>query len=77
MSAAGEMPDLDLPAFELSLANAANPLIIERIPSPESISRTQDQESIVEFNISCHNTKKILRLALKQTIGTPDDWVIG
>jgi len=42
MSAASETPDLDLSAFEFSLANTANPLIVERIPSPESISRTQD-----------------------------------
>ena len=42
MFAASETPDLDLPAFEFSLADPANPLIIERIPFPESISRTQD-----------------------------------
>jgi hypothetical protein len=39
ISAVGETPDLDLPAFEFSLANTANPPIVERIPSPESISR--------------------------------------
>jgi hypothetical protein len=39
ISAVSETPDLDLPAFEFSLANTANPLIVERIPSPESISR--------------------------------------
>jgi hypothetical protein len=48
-------------------------LIIERIPSPESISRTQERQSIVEFNVSCHNTKRTLRLAWKQTIGRQDD----
>jgi hypothetical protein len=71
--AAGERPDLDLPGFELSLANTANPPIIERIPFPESISGTQDRQSIVEFNISSHNTKSTLLLASKHTIGTPDD----
>jgi len=35
-------PDLNLPAFELSFANAANALIIERFPFPESIARAQD-----------------------------------
>jgi hypothetical protein len=39
ISAASETPDLDLPAFEFSLATTANPLIVERIPFPESISR--------------------------------------
>jgi len=34
---ARETPDLNLPALEFSLANAANTLIVERIPSPESI----------------------------------------
>jgi hypothetical protein len=43
MSAASEAPDLDLPAFEFSLANTANPLIVERIPSPELVSGTQDR----------------------------------
>jgi hypothetical protein len=71
--AAEQTPDFNLPAFELSLAHAAHPLIIERIPSPESISRTQERESIVEFNISCHNTKRTLRAASKQTIGRQDD----
>jgi hypothetical protein len=40
MSAAGQTPDFNLPAFELSLAHAAHPLIIERIPFPETISHT-------------------------------------
>jgi hypothetical protein len=29
ISAASETPDLDLPGFEFSLANTANPLIVE------------------------------------------------
>jgi len=73
MPAAGKTPDLDLSSFELSFANAADPLVLERIPFPESISRTQERQSIVKLNINCHNTRSILRLALKQTIGTPDD----
>jgi hypothetical protein len=67
------MADLDLPAFESSLANAAHPLIIKRIPFPESISGTQNRKSIVEFNISCHNARSTLRLESKQTIGRQDD----
>jgi len=39
MSAASETPNLDLSAFEFSLADTTNPLIVERIPSPEVISR--------------------------------------
>jgi hypothetical protein len=65
VSAAGETPNFNLPAFELSLANAANPLIIERIPFPESISRTQDRQPIVEFNMSNHSTKTTLLTAVK------------
>jgi hypothetical protein len=57
ISAAIETSDLDLPAFEFSLANTTNPLIVERIPSPESISRTQDRQSILEFDVSNHNAK--------------------
>jgi hypothetical protein len=49
--------DLDLPPFELSLANAANTLIIERIPFSESISCTQDRQSIVKFDMRSHHKK--------------------
>jgi hypothetical protein len=55
ISAAGETPDLDLPAFEFSLADTAYSLIIERVPSPESISRPQYRQPIVECNVSNHN----------------------
>jgi hypothetical protein len=72
VSAARETPNLNLPAFELSLANTANPLIIERIPFPEPISRTQNRQSIVEFNVGNHNASTLL-LASKHTIGTLDD----
>jgi hypothetical protein len=59
MSAARGTPDLDLPPFELSLANSANPLIVERIPFSESISLTQDRESIVEFDMRSHHAKTL------------------
>jgi len=55
--AAIETPDLDLPAFEFSLANTANPLIVERIPSSESISRAQYRQPIVECDVRDHNRK--------------------
>ena len=77
ISAGGETPDLDLPAFEFSLAYTANALIIERIPFPEPISRTQDRQSIVEFYIGAHSARSTLRIELKQTIGTLDDCMIG
>jgi hypothetical protein len=57
ISAAGETPDLDLPAFEFSLADTANPLIVERIPSPESIARAQYGQPIVECDVRDHNRK--------------------
>jgi hypothetical protein len=77
ISAATETPDLDLPALELSLANSANPLIVERIPFSESISLTQDRQSIVEFDMRSHHPKSTLRIASKQTIGKPDDRQVG
>jgi hypothetical protein len=55
--AAGKTPELDLPAFEFSLADTANPLIVERIPSPESIYRAQYREPIVECDVRDHNKK--------------------
>jgi hypothetical protein len=58
ISAAIETPDLDLPAFEFSLANTTNPLIVERIPFPESISRAQYRQPIVACDMSNHNRKK-------------------
>jgi hypothetical protein len=57
ISTASETPDLDLPAFEFSLADIANPLIVERIPSPESISRAQYRQSIVKCDVRDHNRK--------------------
>jgi hypothetical protein len=51
----GETPDLYLPAFEFSLADTAQALIIERFPFSESVSHTQDRQSIVEFDVSYHN----------------------
>jgi hypothetical protein len=63
------VPDFNLPAFELSLADAAHPLIIERIPSPESISRTQDRESIVEFDMRSHHAKTLCASSKQQSDG--------
>jgi hypothetical protein len=57
ISAARETSDINLPAFECSLANAANPLIVERIPSPESICRAQYRQPIVECDVRDHNRK--------------------
>jgi hypothetical protein len=59
MSAPSKKADLDLPPFELSLANAANTLIIERIPFSESISCTQDRQSIVKFDMRSHHKKTL------------------
>jgi hypothetical protein len=59
ISPAREAADLNLPAFEFSTANVAHPLLIERIPLPESIACTQGRKSIVEVNIRCHNAKAL------------------
>jgi hypothetical protein len=56
ISAASDTPDFDLPAFEFSLADTANPLIVERIPSPESISCAQ---YLVECDVRDHNKKHL------------------
>jgi hypothetical protein len=42
----------------MAVANSANPLIVERIPFSESISLTQDRQSIVEFDMRIHYVKK-------------------
>jgi hypothetical protein len=57
ISAARETSDINLPAFEFSLANTANPPIVERIPSPESICRAQYRQPIVECDVRDHNRK--------------------
>jgi hypothetical protein len=77
VSAAGKTPDLNLPAFEFSFANAANSLVVQRVPSAEPITGTQDRQSIVKFDVSSHSLKSTLFTASKQTIGTLDDCVVG
>jgi hypothetical protein len=57
ISAVSETPDLDLSAFEFSLADTADPLVVERLPSPQSISRAQYRQPIVERNVRDHNRK--------------------
>jgi len=73
ISAAIETPDLDLPAFEFSLANTANPLIVERIPFSESISHAQYRQPIVECDVRDHNRKTLCSLHRNKTIGMQDD----
>jgi len=62
MSTSGESANLDLFAFKFSLANTANPLVIERVPSPESITRTQERQSIIKVNVRSHNKKTFCSL---------------
>jgi len=71
--AAIETPDLDLPAFEFSLANTANPLIVERIPFSESISHAQYRQPIVECDMCDHNRKTLCSLHRNKTIGMQDN----
>lgn len=75
--AAGKMPNLNLPAFEFSFANPANSLIVQRVPSPESITGAQNRQPVIKLDMSNHGVRRILRAAQEQTIGAPDDRVIG
>jgi hypothetical protein len=77
VSTTGKTADVDLSPFEFSFANTANPLIIERVPSPRSITSAQDRQAIIEFDMINHGVRRILGLVQKQTIGEPDDRVIG
>jgi hypothetical protein len=77
VSAAGKTPNLNLPAFEFSFANAANSLLVQRVPSPESITGAQNRQPVIEFDMSNHGVRRILRAPQEQTIGLPDDRVIG
>jgi hypothetical protein len=73
ISVAIETSDLDLPAFEFPLANTTNPLIVERIPSPEVISRAQYRQPIVECDMSNHNRKTLSSLSRNRQSGR---WMI-
>jgi hypothetical protein len=73
ISFAIETSDLDLPAFEFSLANTTNPQIVERIPNPESISRAQYRQSIVECDVRDHNRKTLRSLQRNKQSGR---WMI-
>jgi hypothetical protein len=66
-----------LSAFEFSLANTANALIIERIPAPELILGAQDRQSLFGFEMNIHFAETLLSIAKKRTIGTAADCVVG
>jgi hypothetical protein len=53
---------IHLPALELSPANHADLLVVERIPTSERIAGAQDREPIVEFQMSDHNAKRLCLL---------------
>jgi hypothetical protein len=72
----GKVPNFDLTSVELSLAKDTKALIIERIPAPELILGTQNQEPIVEFGMGNHSAKSSLLIAWKSTIGAVADCVI-
>lgn len=50
----GRTPNVHLPAFKFPPAKNADPLVIERIPTPERIAYAQNRESIVEIKVSDH-----------------------
>jgi hypothetical protein len=50
----GKATDFDLTSVEFSLAQDPKPLIIERIPAPESILATQSPQSIFSPEVRVH-----------------------
>ena len=50
----GQTSNVHLPALKFSPAKNADPLIIERIPTPERIAYAQNRESIIEIEVSDH-----------------------
>jgi hypothetical protein len=46
--------NVHLSTFKFSPAKNADPLVIERIPAPGTIAYAQDQEPIIEINMSDH-----------------------
>jgi hypothetical protein len=57
-----QTPNVHLPAFKFSPAKNADPLVIERIPTPERIAYAQDRESIVEIEVSDHMQRALCPL---------------
>ena len=50
----GQTANVHLAALKFSPAKNADPLVIERIPAPGTIAYAQDQEPIIEINMSDH-----------------------
>jgi len=71
------MSDLNLSAFEFSLTNTANALIIERTPAPELILGAQDRQSLFGFEMNIHFAETLWSIAKNLTIGTAADCVVG
>jgi len=65
--------DLHLPAAELFFAKNTRTPVIERCPDSKSIFRTQDQQSIVEADMSLHSAKAVWSLHRNKQSGR---WMI-
>jgi hypothetical protein len=50
----GQTANVHLSTLKFSPAKNADPLVIERIPAPGTIAYAQDQEPIIEINMSDH-----------------------
>ena len=55
----GQTANVHLPSLKFSPANNANPLVIERIPTPGRIAYAQDREPIIEINMSDHMQRAV------------------
>ena len=57
--------DFYLTAVKFSFADNAKTLVVERGPGSKSIFGAQDREAIIEFEMSSHNARPSLLIALK------------
>jgi len=55
----GQTPNVHLPAVKFSPAKNADPLVVERIPTPERITYAQDRESIIKIDMSDHMQRAV------------------
>jgi hypothetical protein len=55
----GQTANVHLPALKFSPAENADPLVVERIPTPERITYAQDRESIIKIDMSDHMQRAV------------------
>ena len=69
--------DDNLTPGKLFIAQNADPLVVERIPVPEPVGRTQNHQALIQWQVGsdCHITS--LQGSWIYTIGTENDCRIG